>query len=90
MQVLDEKGVPVPGAQVVVAGHGRSVTNGKGVAKLYLPVDYYYALAIRFQGFEEVLYMEMLEPGREHLYQPDPSTPAGRVSVITKKEAISS
>ena len=86
LQVLDQEGVPVPGAEVVVAGHGRFVTNAKGVAKLYLPIDHYYAVAIRFREFEEVLYMELLGPGHEHLYQPDPSTPAGRVSVITKKE----
>ena len=39
IQVFDQEGEPVPGAEVVIAGLNRSKTNRHGFAKFYLPKD---------------------------------------------------
>ena len=63
LKVLDHEGEPVSGAEVVVAGVGRSRTNKQGYAKFYLPIDDFYALVIRYDGYEEVLYEEKMTRG---------------------------
>ena len=74
LRVLDYEGRPVAGAEVVVTGLNRSRTNKQGYATFYLPLDYYYALIIRFGDHEEVLYEEMMGPGQTYLYRADPSS----------------
>ena len=82
VQVLNHQGEPVPGAEVVAAGHGRYRSDAGGYAKLQIPIDYYYALAVRFEGHEEVLYLERLAPGGRYVYRPDPAAPAGRTYTL--------
>ena len=43
LRVLNHVGEPVAGADVVVAGIGRSRTNGQGYARIYLPYEDFYA-----------------------------------------------
>ena len=81
--VLDGNDDPVAGAEVLVAGLGRSRTNRKGFAKFYLPGPDSYALAITANGREEVLYEEALAPGRMYVYRPDPAISAGRYFALT-------
>jgi hypothetical protein len=81
--VLDADDKPVAGADVLVAGLGRSRTNRKGLARFYLPVTENYALAITANGREEVLYEEALTPGGSYVYRPDPLKPAGRYFALT-------
>ena len=38
LRILNHKGEPVAGADVVVAGLGRSITNRQGYARIYLPL----------------------------------------------------
>ena len=83
IRVLDSKGKPVAGAEVVVAGLDRSVTNSQGYARLYIPRKFVYALAVRFANHEEVLYEEQLNPGETYLYRPDVQVTSGRYFTLT-------
>jgi hypothetical protein len=81
--VLDGDDAPVAGAEVLVAGLGRSRTNGKGFARFYLPGADNYAVAVTVNGREEVLYEEAMAPGGSYVYRPDPQQPAGRYFALT-------
>ena len=71
LRVLDDKGKPVPGAEVVLVGGGRSKTDEGGYAEIILPGADWYALTIRYPGQEQVLYMEEMEPGKAYVYRSD-------------------
>ena len=83
LRVLDHEGQPVAGAEVVVTGLNRSRTNKQGYATFYLPRNYYYALVIRFGDHEEVLYEEMIGPGKTYVYQVEVSATSARMSVLS-------
>ena len=83
IRVLDLEGKPVAGAEVVVAGLGRSRTDGQGYAKLYLPYNDFYALVVRFANHEEVLYEEKMSPGETYVYRPDVQLTSGRYLTLT-------
>ena len=85
IRVLGENGEPLAAAEVVVAGLARSRTNGNGYARCYVPQDDLYALVVRAEGREEVLYEEQLAPGGRYVYRPDPERPAGRIFVLTEE-----
>ena len=71
LRVLDDQGRPVPGAEVVLAGGGRSRTDESGYAEIILPGADWYALTIRYPGHEQVLYMEEMEPDKVYVYRAD-------------------
>ena len=71
-KILDREGEPVNGAEVVVVGVGRSRTNKKGYARFYVPDEYFYAVIVRYDDHEEVLYEEVLTPGETYVYRPGP------------------
>ena len=71
LRVLDDKGLPVAGAEVVLAGGGRSETDENGYAEMILPGPEWYALTIRYPGHEQILYMEELEPDKAYVYRAD-------------------
>jgi hypothetical protein len=83
LRVLDNDGNPVPNAKVLIAGMSQTTTNRLGYAKFYLPGPDEYALAITFNGVEEVLYEEALEPGKQYVYRPDATQAAGRYFILT-------
>ena len=83
IRVLDLDGRPVAGAEVVIAGVSRSMTNRRGYARLYSPRRFYYALIIRFGNHEEVLYEEKIGPGEKHVYRPDVRLKSGRYFALT-------
>ena len=76
LRVLDDEGRPVSGAEVVIVGGGRSKTDGNGYAEIILPGADWYALIIRYQRHEQVLYMEELEPDRSYVYRADSASKA--------------
>lgn len=82
IKVVNAEGSPVAGAEVVVAGLGRSKTNSRGYAKLYVPHNLIFALVVRFAGHEEVLYEERLNPGDTYLYRVDGQVTSGRNFVL--------
>ena len=83
LRVLDHENEPVFGAEVRIAGVGRSTTNKLGYAKFYLPADDWYALVIKYDNHEEVLYMEKMTQGQTYIYRPDPSIESGRSCVLS-------
>jgi hypothetical protein len=83
VRVLDHAGEPVSGAEVVVVGLSRSKTNRQGSAKFYLPSNDFYALVIRYDGHEEVLYQEKMHPGEVYVYKSDASSTVGRMFVLS-------
>ena len=76
LRVLDAEGRPVPGAEVVLVGGGRSRTDGSGYAEIILPAPGWYALVIRYPGHEQVLYMEEMEPDKAYVYRADATSNA--------------
>ena len=85
LRVLGEHGKPIADGEVAVAGLGKSRTNGNGYARCYVPREDMYALVVRAEGREEVLYEELLAPGRRYVYRPDAERPAGRIFVLTEE-----
>ncbi|MEE8443335.1 MAG: LicD family protein [Dehalococcoidia bacterium] len=73
-RILDHEGEPVNDAEVVVVGIGRSMTNNQGYARFYVPDKSFYAVIVRYDGHEEVLYEEVLTPGETYVYRPGPET----------------
>ena len=82
--VLDANDAPVANAEVRIVGLGRSKTNRRGVATLYVPEAVYYAVVVTANGSEEVMYFETLEPGGSYVYRPDPANPAGRYAILSE------
>ncbi len=76
LRVLDHEGKPVPEAEVVLVGGGRSRTDQRGYAEIILPRPYMYALVIRYPGHEQVLYMEEMEPDKAYVYRADSASNA--------------
>ena len=85
LRVLDEGGAPTSGAEVTVVGWGRYETNREGYARFYLPANDVYALIVRNEGREEVLYEEQLAPGKTYVYRPDPAMSSGRIFALTEE-----
>ena len=84
-RVLDREGKPVNGAEVVVAGVGRSRTNKQGYAKFYVPDEYFYAVIVRYDGHEELLYAELLTPGGTYVYRPGPESTSVRAMALSRE-----
>ena len=72
LTVLDENNSPVAGAEITLIGVGRSKTNSKGHARLYIPEKYDYAINVKYDDHEELLYTEELMPGGTYVYRPGP------------------
>ena len=83
LRVLDNENEPVFGAKVRIAGVGRFTTNKLGYTKLNLPADGWYALVIKYNNHEEVLYMEKMNQDQTYTYRPDPSIESGRSCVLS-------
>ena len=85
LRVLDESGAPRSGTEVTVVGWGRYKTNREGYVRFYLPANDVYALVVREDAREEVLYEEQLAPGKTYVYRPDPAIPMGRLFILTEE-----
>ena len=72
VKVFDRDGQLVSGAEITVAGLGRSKTDKYGVARFYVPNEAYYAMVIYYEGHQEVLYEEVLAPSTNYIYRPGP------------------
>ena len=83
LRVLDHQNEPVFGAEVRIAGVGRSTTDKLGYTKFCLPADDWYALVIKHDNHEEVLYQEKMTQGQTYIYRPDPSIESGRLCVLS-------
>lgn len=98
LRVLDERGLPIHGANIRIVGVGNYKTNKQGYAKLYLQtegpyasmpsgvsgVGSIYAIVISYGDHKEVLYEEIIAPTESYLYRPDPAQTEGRIFVLSK------
>jgi len=98
LMVIDEKLLPVHGANVRIVGVGNYQTNKQGYAKLYLQTEgsyssiasgvsdegSMYSIVVSYRGHEEVLYEEIIIPKESYLYKPDPAQTEGRIFVLSK------
>ena len=84
-RVLDREGKPVNGAEVVVVGVGRSRTNKQGYARFYVPDEHFYAVIVRYDNHEEVLYQEVLTPGGTYVYRPGPESTSVRAKALSRE-----
>ena len=71
IRVLGVDGSPVQNAIITLAGGSDGVTNEAGEAQVMLGGTSWYALMIRYQGHEQALYMEELEPDATYVYRVD-------------------
>jgi hypothetical protein len=79
----ESNGEPVHGADIVLAGLKRSMSNKQGYDRFYLPAEDYYPFFVRYDGHEELLYMEEMSPGKTHVYRTNPSVISSRVNVLS-------
>ena len=85
VRVLDQKDELVRGAEVSVVGLAEASTDDGGYVEFGLPYKDFYALVIKFDDHEEILYQELMSPGGSYVYRPDPSTNHGRLMVLTEE-----
>ena len=72
LRVFNREGEAVSGAEVTVAGIGRTTTDAHGLARFFVPDEAYYAVVITYPGHREILYEEVLIPGAGYTYRPGP------------------
>ncbi len=85
VRVLNQRDELVRGAEVSVVGLAEASTNDDGYVEFGLPYKDFYALVIKFDDHEEILYQELLSPGASYVYTPDPSTNNGRLMVLSEE-----
>ena len=76
-------GDSVAGAELAVAGLGRSRTDARGIARFYVPGFACYAMTVTYPGHRELLYEEFLTP--DALITPTTRAPSSRRRSITKR-----
>lgn len=84
-RILNERDELVPSAEVSVVGLGEALTNDDGYVEFSLPYKDFYAMVIKFDDHEEILYQELLSPGASYVYTPDPSRNNGRCMVLAEE-----
>ena len=85
VRVLDQRNELVRGATVSVVGMGEAATDDDGYVEFGLPCKDFYALVIKFDDHEEILYQELLSPGVSYVYTPDPSKNNGRCMALSEE-----
>ena len=88
LRILDHRDKLVRGAQVTVVGLAEVSTNDEGNVEFDLPYHDFYALVIKFNNHEEILYQELMSPGASYVYTPDPSTNNGRLMVLSEEHEV--
>ncbi len=70
IRVLDQKGNPICGGEVILIGLGRFKTNKQGWVRFYLPRTDYHPLTIRFEDYKETNYLQRIKPATSYIFQP--------------------
>jgi hypothetical protein len=83
IRVLNHDGLPVPAAEVALAGGRRAKTDEHGYAEVIVPRFDWYALTVRYPNHEEVLYMEWIGPDKTYVYMSDPNATTSRFLVLS-------
>ena len=90
VEILDRDGHLINGAEVMIAGLGSSRTNKNGIARFFVPNIATYAMVIRYEEHEEVLYEESLVPHTDYIYRPGPKvTPEEHYKAGVRARALS-
>ena len=72
LRVFNREGEAVGGAEIIVAGIGRTTTDAQGRGRFFVPEEAYYAVIVAYPGHREILYEEVLTPGAGYTYRPGP------------------
>ena len=88
LRILDQRDQLVRGAEVTVVGLAETFTNDDGYVEFGLPYRDFYALVIKFNNHEEILYQELMSPGASYVYTPDPSTTNGRLMALSEEPEV--
>ena len=86
IRVLNVREELVSGAEVSVVGLGEANTDDNGYVEFGLPYNDFYAVVIKFENHEEILYQELLSPGASYTYTPDASVTNGRLMVLSEEK----
>jgi hypothetical protein len=90
IRVLNLREELVSGAEVSVVGLGDASTNNGGYVEFTLPYKDFYAVVIKYDDHEEILYQELLSPGASYIYTPDASINNGRLMAMSEEAEIAS
>ena len=85
IRVLNLREELVNGAEVSVVGLAELNTDDNGYVEFGLPYKDFYAVVIKFEDHEEILYQELLSPGASYVYTPDATITNGRLMVLFKE-----
>ncbi|MCH7744523.1 MAG: LicD family protein [Chloroflexi bacterium] len=86
VRILGQRDELVRGAEVSLVGVADASTDDDGYVEFYLPYEKdFYALVIKFDGHEEILYQELMVPGMSYIYTPDPSSNDGRLMALSEE-----
>jgi hypothetical protein len=69
VMVVNEQGQPMSDAQVSVVGLGTFRANKQGIVKLHIPSDFWYALIIKFNSHERILFVEKVKQAGKYIYR---------------------
>ena len=83
--VLSADSQPIPMIEVAIAGVSRQTTDHDGCVQFDLSHEDYYAVDIGIGENREILYEEVLKPGRDYFYIQDPNEMYGRIHVLKEK-----
>ena len=85
IKVLSPDLLPIPNIEVTIVGISRKITDANGYATFDVVNEDYYALDIGSGENREILYEEILKPGRTYSYTADPNERQGRIHVLQEK-----
>ena len=85
IRVLNLREELVNGAEVSVVGLAELNTDDNGYVEFGLPYKDFYAVVIKFEDHEEILYQELLSPGVSYVYTPDATITNGRLMVLSEE-----
>ena len=72
--------------EVAIAGVSRQTTDHDGCVQFDLSHEDYYAVDIGIGENREILYEEILKPGKDYFYIQDPDEMYGRIHVLKEKD----
>jgi hypothetical protein len=85
IKVLSSDLQPIPNMEVAIVGIGRRMTDHNGYATFDVVNEDYYAVDVGSGENREILYEEILKPGKDYSYIRDPYERQGRIHVLQEK-----
>ena len=82
IKILGSDMAPVNMTEVTIVGVSRCTTDQEGFAQFDLLNEDYYAVVVGNDDEREILYEEVLKPGKNYFYVEDPNERYGRIRVL--------